>query len=360
MSRILLCGGGTGGHIAPALAVGRELEQRGHTIGYVTLGRAIEERFASGDAQRYTLSAERPGERRCRRLRLLLRLPKVLAEARRILDDFRPDVVVGTGGLAAFFPLRAALRRRIPTALLEVNARAGRVTRMLAKKVGVVLCGFEGSAAELSAAGARAREIGVPIRAGFGVATREAARAHFGFPRAGLVIAVLGGSQGASGVNRIAAELAPAWVAAGHQLVHAAGAYDAARYAETARALAGPGSWRVVEFLAEVDLLLAAADLVLARAGASTVAEIAASGRAAVLVPYPHHADQHQLANALGLGEGALIAEEQAWGPALRERIGALVDQPAQLERMANASRRAARPDAARHAAREIEALSAI
>ncbi|MBL8901261.1 MAG: UDP-N-acetylglucosamine--N-acetylmuramyl-(pentapeptide) pyrophosphoryl-undecaprenol N-acetylglucosamine transferase [Planctomycetes bacterium] len=357
MSRILLCGGGTGGHIAPALAVGRELASRGHAIGYVTLGRAIEERFASEGAQRYTLSAERPGERRCRRLRLLLRLPKVLAETRRILDDFRPEVVVGTGGLAAFFPLRAALRQRLPTALLEVNARAGRVTRTLARKVGAVLCGFESSAEELASRGARARAIGVPIRAGFGSAAREAARAHFGFPPTGRVIAVLGGSQGASGVNRIAAELAPGWLAAGHHLVHAAGATDAARYAEQARALAGPGSWRVVEFLPEVDLLLAAADLVVARAGASTVAEIAASGRAAVLVPYPHHADQHQLANARSLGEGALLAEESAWGPELRARISALIDQPAELERMASANRRCARTDAARHAAREIEAL---
>jgi UDP-N-acetylglucosamine--N-acetylmuramyl-(pentapeptide) pyrophosphoryl-undecaprenol N-acetylglucosamine transferase len=139
--------------------------------------------------------------------------------------------------------------------------------------------------------------------------------------------------------------------------LHSAGTTEVARLAELARAVRGSGSWRVVEFTSEVDVLLAAADLVLARAGASTVAEIAAAGRAAVLVPYPHHADQHQLANARELGGGALVVEEAAWSSDLRRRVAELLEQDEVLEGMARAGLRAARPAAAREAARELEAL---
>lgn len=305
MSRFLLCGGGTGGHLTPALAVGHELERRGHEVGYVTLGRAIEERFVPGGTRRYGLRAERPGEQRCRRLRLLVRMPSILAQTTRILDEFRPDAVMGTGGLAAFFPLRAALRRRVPGLLLEVNARAGQVTRRLGPRVAAVLCGFEESARELAARGARTRTIGVPLRAEFDADAVVADRTRFGLPPTGRVVAVLGGSQGARALNRIAAALAPRWCAAGHHLVHATGATDRAEMQERARGLALTGTWSPREFVEEVPALLGIADLVLARAGASTVAEIAAMGRASVLFPYPHHRDRHQLANALQLGGGA-------------------------------------------------------
>lgn len=318
--RLALAGGGTGGHIVPGRHLVAALLARSALAELVwfTAGRPIEERVLAGLAdelgalpfERLALALEPPGGGAPSLLRLLRRsLPETLA-ARRALRRLRPDVVLALGGYTVLPVVLAAAWERLPIALLEINAVAGRATRTLAPVADRIFHAWRASLPAPGSSGAAQRHLhtGAPLGPAFQApgqpADRAAARLELGFDPARALLVVLGGSQGALGLNRFLARQAAALVAGGLAVLHQVGP---GRLAE-----AGPGipGYRPVEYIDDVAGALRAATLVVCRGGASTLAEVAALGTPAIVVPYPHHADHHQERNALELGDGVLLQAE--------------------------------------------------
>lgn len=345
--RIIVAGGGTGGHLFPGIAVGQELRARlGADLLFVGTARGIEARVlpARGEALRLLevspLKGRSPGEL----LRSVGRLPGAALEARRIVREHDTDLVIGVGGYASGPVLAAAASLGIPTAVLEQNAHVGLTNRMVAPLVGRAYVSFEETAERF---GARARVLGNPIRPALAKVARRAAVDPDGFEARANTILVLGGSQGAGALN----ELVPAALAGvergAMRVVHQTGA--AMREEVQARYDALGVAADVVSFIDDMAGAYASAALVVARAGATTLAEVCAIGRPSVLVPYPHAADDHQTRNARALEiEGAAVCLPQEemdarLQPVLRE----LLADPAKRRAMSDAARRRGRPDAA-------------
>jgi UDP-N-acetylglucosamine--N-acetylmuramyl-(pentapeptide) pyrophosphoryl-undecaprenol N-acetylglucosamine transferase len=274
-------------------------------------------------------------------------LPRAVASARRIIRDFRADVVVGGAGYVSVPVVLAATSLGLPVALLEQNALPGRATRMLARRGRLVAASFAQTAAHLRHA--RVVDTGNPVRV---EVLRTPPRA-LGEQLEHLL--VMGGSQGARRINRAVAAAIEALLQAHPRLrvTHQTGVLDIDEMRAAAAALP-PGltsRWSVAPFIDDVGAALAAADLVLMRAGGSSLAECAAIGRPMLLVPYPHAGD-HQRWNAAPFvtgGAARLIADADCDGERVRAEVTALVEHPQEWLRMAAASRAMGRPDAAAH-----------
>ena len=310
--RLAFAGGGTGGHIAPGRRVLEALDERLVDLVWFTSGRAVEDRALAGIEE--TLggaSWERvkgelepaaggaPGV-----ARIALRLLPELLSARRALRRHKSEVMLGLGGFSALAPVLAARSLGIPCAWLEVNTVSGRATRALAPFCSRVWHAW--------GATSRGREadvvVGPPLDPRlFAVAEERRApakRESLGFDAKRPLLVVLGGSQGALGLNRFIAEHATTLVEGGLSVLHQCGP---GRTEEGAGTLE---NYRAVEFVEDVPELLGAAELALARAGASTVAELGAARVPAVFVPHPASPDRHQHHNAELLGRGARVVDE--------------------------------------------------
>lgn len=346
MTLVAIAAGGTGGHIVPGVAVARALLEDGVSVAWFGSGGPVEERLLGDlDCARYatTVVSPRGG------LRGLLRSSRVMAVALRrtlsVLRQQRPQVLLGMGGFASWPGGLAARLLRIPLVLHEQNAVAGLANRMLAPLASGVCTGFPGVLSERGEP--RALFTGNPVPDAVCRSTRtEPVNRDDGRLR----ILVLGGSQGAEALNRTVPPALALAAAAGLQLdiVHQCGSAagqrvtaDYARYAVAAQ---------VVPFIDDMAGAYAGCDLVIARAGALTIAELCVAGRPAVLVPYPHATDNHQAANAayLAVHDAALVV------PQVEMNEGGLAELVAELasrERRAALARNAralARPDAAR------------
>ncbi len=348
--RVLFAGGGTGGHLVPGMALAHEVRARGGDTLFVTAGRPIESALLR--EERFVSLPLETGSGALGPAAVALRLPGAVRDARRLLRSFRPDVVVGLGGLASFPVSLASRWERIPVVLLEINAVPGRATRWLAPLARRVLVAGDDAARVL---GARALVTGTPLRAGFErLPDRREARAALGFEAERPLLLVLGGSQGASSLNRAVAGCLERFEADSIQLLWLTGP---GKDGEARRACASRSRLRarVLPYLEEAAAAFAAADLAVCRSGAGTVSELAAAGLPAIAVPYPHHRDHQQLRNAARLGEGALVVEDADLTPArLASEVGELLADPARRARMAESCRRSARPRAASEA---LEAL---
>jgi len=336
---IAFAGGGTGGHLYPGLAVARALH--GHEpVFLIPPDRGDAERIG-GEFRTAILRAPRPD-----RSRLLypVRLGAAVARARGLLADLGASAVVGLGGYASVPAALAGRTLGLPLYLVQCDAVAGRATRLLARFAqGVGL----GSARARDALPARlsCRVTGTPLRR----ETRARGdRKEFGLDPALPTLLVLGGSQGAQGLNTRVIEGLAACPRADFQVLHCAGSRDAARVAAAYAELNVRG--RVVDFVAEIGRAYGVADLVLARAGASTVAECAALGLPAVFVPYPFHRDRQQAWNALDsvrAGAARVVEEDDLTPEAFRAIVdGILLDQ-GERRVMSIAATCVARPDAA-------------
>lgn len=369
--RILIAGGGTGGHIYPALAVARELERLGSErlgaapeILYAGARGGMEERLAGEAGYRFLgvaaggLVGKGPREL----LRNGWRMAGGFLEALAHLRRERPELVLGTGGYAAAPWLLAALLLRLPVALQEQNAVPGKVNQWLAPWVREVYLGYPEAARHL-----RGRTVvtGNPVRAEVLEADRESARRRLDLPpRAPVVLCVMG-SRGSATVNRLLVELVTGWARRppgeppAFLLLATGRAHHAAFVDGLSRAgVAAEGAThRVVPYLDEMPLALAAADLAVARAGAISLAELTARGLPAVLIPSPHVAYDHQRANARALarrGAALVLEEERLEAGLLRRSLEELLADRARLEAMALASRRLGRPAAAREVAERL------
>ena len=354
--RVLIAGGGTGGHIIPALAIADALrrEPGGAEILFLGTSRGLESTMVPTAG--YRLELIEVGQLKnvslATRARTLLDLPKALLNARVLLDSFHPDVVVGVGGYASGPAMAAAVLAGVPTLAFEPNAVPGLANRLVGKRVTAAAVNFAPAARFFR----NARVTGIPVRRPFFTLP---ARPIDAVPH----LLVFGGSQGARALNQAMPQiLAPLLDAVpGLTVLHQAGA-RAAEAAEAAFAATGsaPARWQVAAFLDDMPVRFGAADLVLARSGASTVAELCAAGKPSLLVPFPLAADDHQRRNAevLAAAGAAEVLLEAALTPArLLEQLRGLLAAPERLRGMGAAARTLARENAAEEIARMVRRL---
>jgi UDP-N-acetylglucosamine--N-acetylmuramyl-(pentapeptide) pyrophosphoryl-undecaprenol N-acetylglucosamine transferase len=357
--RIVIAGGGTGGHLFPGIAVARELLVRrpDAQITFAGTARGIEARVIPREGFQLDLlrSAGLKGMSIASRIRGVLLLPVSALDAWSILSRRSPDLVIGVGGYSSGPVVLFASLRRIPTLLLEQNAVPGLTNRLLARAVSAAAVTFESTAGYF---GRRAIVAGNPVRPEFlSKPTRSALRSA-GPPR----ILIFGGSQGAHAINVAMVEAAPqlALHPGGLAITHQTGERDLELVRDGYR-LAGLEA-RVEPFLFAMDREMNAADLVVCRAGATTIAELTAAGRASLLVPLPTAADDHQRKNAEVLaaaGAAEIVEQKDLTGASLAARMTALLADAARLAAMSSAAQRLARPDAARVIADQALALIA-
>jgi UDP-N-acetylglucosamine--N-acetylmuramyl-(pentapeptide) pyrophosphoryl-undecaprenol N-acetylglucosamine transferase len=344
--RIVIAGGGTGGHLYPGIAVARELRRRRPetTVTFAGTARGLESRIVPREG--FDLDLLRSAGLKAMSFgsmaRGIMLLPLGAVDAWRILSRRRPHLVIGVGGYSSGPVVLLASVRRIPTMLLEQNAVPGLTNRMLAPIVNAAAVTFESTTSYF---GRRGFVTGNPVRPEF--FDRAPARPVGGPPR----ILIFGGSQGAHAINMAMVEAAPrlATHPGGLAVTHQTGERDLESVRDAYRR-AGLAA-RVEPFLFAMDREMKAADLVICRAGATTLAELTAAGRPSVLVPLPTAADDHQRRNAEVLaaaGAAELLDQAQITGELLADRIVRLSTDPERRHTMSEAARSLAKPDAAR------------
>lgn len=347
--RAILAGGGTGGHVIPAIAIANQLKQDyAAEVLFIGTGRGIENRLVP--AAGYGLQLVRVGA--LKNVSLLTRaktafdLPRAVWGASRMLNEFAPDVVIGVGGYASGPAMLAAIVKHIPTLAFEPNFVPGFANRIVARMVSGAAVHFEETAKYFR----HAKVTGVPVRQAF----FDIPAKHGGTP----TVLVFGGSQGAHAINEAMIRCLPVLQgeAPGIHIIHQTGErdYNDALVAYQSR----KESAEVFRFIEDMPSAFARADLVVCRSGASTVAEIAAAGKPAVFVPFPRAADDHQRRNAEALakhGAAVVVEESKLEGVWLAETIAALLQDPQRLQKMSQAARELSHPDAAR----DIAAMAA-
>lgn len=340
--RVLFAGGGTGGHLYPGIALAHELVRLRprSAILFVGTARGLEARLVPREG--FALETIRVrglvGRGLARATAALAALPLALAEAWSIVRRFRPDLIVGVGGYAAGPTVVAGRLLRYPIVLLEQNVLPGVTNRLLAPLATLVVAAFEESRTAMRG---RVEVLGNPVRR----TVVEAGRVPL--PTEASLL-VFGGSQGAATINRAMVDaLDTLKTLPDLRIVHQTGAHD---HAGTQAAYAASGVRAKVEpYLDDMASAYAGAALVVARAGATSVAEITACGRPAILIPYPHSAHGHQERNALALvaaGAADMIEDRVLSGDRLGGAIVGLFKDRGRLAAMAAASRRLGRPDA--------------
>ncbi len=355
--RAILAGGGTGGHVIPALAIANELKKNyGAEVLFIGTARGIENRLVP--AAGYPLQLVRVGA--LKNVSLLTRaktafdLPRAIWDASRMLNEFSPDVVIGVGGYASGPAMLAAVVKHIPTLAFEPNVVPGFANRVVARFVSGAAVHFEETAKYFR----HAEVTGVPVRQAFFEIPVLMNKKRGGTP----TLLVFGGSQGAHAINEAMIRCLPELrrQAPGIHIIHQTGERDyndaLAAYHSFIGTAGEPAE--VFKFIEDMPSAFARADLVVCRSGASTVAEIAAAGKPAVFVPFPWAADDHQRVNAEALarsGAAVVVEESKLEGVWLAETIAALLGDPLRLESMSAAARGMAHPNAAR----DIAAMAA-
>jgi UDP-N-acetylglucosamine--N-acetylmuramyl-(pentapeptide) pyrophosphoryl-undecaprenol N-acetylglucosamine transferase len=363
--RILIAGGGTGGHIIPALAVANELvENHNAEVLFVGTARGLEIRLIPEAGFRLRLIDVGPLKNvsLATRLRTIVQLPRSIAECKRLIREFRPDVVFGVGGYASGPAMAAALLLKVPTMVFEPNAMPGLANRLVGKRVQAAAVNFPAAAAWFH----NCEVTGIPVRPAFFTIAQPANSAPH--------LLVFGGSLGARIFNVNLPTIMPALLEAipGLTVLHQCGT----RHLESTRQSylasgANPERWQVCPFFDDMPARFAAAHLVLSRSGASTVAELAAAGKPALLVPFAAAADHHQQRNAeamVAAGAAVMLEEkdidkdidkELDQPSRLLAELTSLLTNQARLAAMSAAARTQAHPAAAERIANRLASLTA-
>jgi UDP-N-acetylglucosamine--N-acetylmuramyl-(pentapeptide) pyrophosphoryl-undecaprenol N-acetylglucosamine transferase len=354
---VVLAGGGTAGHVEPAMAVADALVALDPDVRITALGtaRGLETRLVPERGYALELITPVPLPRKPTRDLALLpaRVLHAVRQTRAILDKVDADVVVGFGGyvaLPAYLAARgtARRRRRVPVVIHEANASAGLANRVGARSAQRVLSAVPDPGLP------RAEVVGVPVRAAITsldrAALRSEARAHFGFPDDARVLLVFGGSQGAASINRAVAAAAGDLAAAGVAVLHAHGAKNTL---DLRAPDPGDPPYVAVPYLSRMDLAYAAADVAICRSGAMTVAEVTAVGLPAIYVPLPIGNGEQRL-NALPVvnaGGGEVVADADLTPGFVAEHVAALLNDAPRLAAMTKAAALVGHPEAARQVA---------
>jgi UDP-N-acetylglucosamine--N-acetylmuramyl-(pentapeptide) pyrophosphoryl-undecaprenol N-acetylglucosamine transferase len=352
----VMAGGGTGGHVIPAIAVARELRERGHQVRFIGTQRGIESRLVPaadfpidwiviGGLKRVGL---------LKTLETLAELPLSVWQASRMLDRVSPAAVFSMGGYVAGPVLLAALWKRIPVVVMEPNAIPGFTHRKLARFVARALVSFPETLRWFPAQ--QVQLTGLPVRDQF-FQISPRARGDI------ITILITGGSQGSLTLNRAAQESWSLWGAALKdtriRLIHQTGLVPHKEIAEMFRASGVEGE--VHPFLKDMPAAFAEADLIVSRAGMGAVSELAAAGKPSILIPLPTASDQHQLRNAQALeqaGATRLVLDSEWTGERFVREVASLLGESGRLEKMSTAVRAFAKPDAARKAADVLETFA--
>lgn len=350
-ARVLLTGGGTGGHIYPALAVA-EVLGREAICGYIGSPGGLEARIVP-DAGLELIPLEASGvigKRPDAAMRGALRAGRAILGARRILRERRPDVILGTGGYVTGPVGVAARLERIPMVILEENAIPGVTNRLLGRMAAAVAVPWEDARATFpGGVRPKVRVTGNPVRARVLTVSRVEGRKAFDLPESGRVVLIFGGSQGAAALNRVGDMLAGrGMIPDDTYLVWACGVRYFTEVSEQLGSAAGDRV-RLVPYLDDMPSALAAADVAVTRAGAMTVAELTARGLPSVLIPSPNVTHDHQTANARVLvrhGAAVMVAEDAL--SHVRSVVRDLLEDGGMLAEMGRSARELGRPDAAR------------
>ncbi len=337
--RVLIAAGGTGGHVIPAIRVARELERRGAEILFAGTTRGIEIKgfrttpFDLGGLNRVGASQA---------LATLLQLPAALVKSARLLEEFRPDVVYGVGAYVSGPVLLMAAMKGIPVVVHEANAVPGITNRLLAPWITRAVVVHEETLRNFPVH--RAEVGGLPVAEEF---FRIPPKAHV----APYTVLVTGGSQGSAHLNRVVVEALPQ--AKDLIFVHQTGVKDLEMVKAAYEKCRAKGE--VTAFISDMSAAMARADLVVSRAGAATLAELAAAGKASLLVPFPFASDDHQLHNALSreaAGAARVLRDSELDAATLLREIAAMLPHLAEMEASV---RRFAAPEAITHIAEVLE-----
>jgi UDP-N-acetylglucosamine--N-acetylmuramyl-(pentapeptide) pyrophosphoryl-undecaprenol N-acetylglucosamine transferase len=303
--RVIIAGGGTGGHLYPGIAIARELfKEPGNSVLFVGTKQGIEARVLPKEnlPVRFITAGKLKGMAASSILKSLLALPSGLVQSARLLGAEKPDVVIGVGGYASAPVGLAAWMRRIPLVVIEPNSYAGLANRLLGRLASKVVLPFPGTNRQGFFSKTKVVETGPLVRAGIESGSRAKALGNFGLEAGRFTVFVFGGSGGAHAINMTMRDAAPRLKGIPNlQVLHQTGEKDVT---EVRIAYQGAGVKAVVlPYVYDMAGAYAAADLVISRSGATTVAELAVCGKKALLVPFPFAADNHQEYNARTLAE---------------------------------------------------------
>lgn len=350
--RIIIAGGGTGGHVIPALAIAQQLKKQfGAEVLFIGTARGIETRLVPQAG--FPLELIQVGALKnvslLTRAKTMFDLPRAIAASSRMLSDFDPEVVIGVGGYASGPAMVAAIRRRLPTLAFEPNVVPGFANRIIARWVTAAAVHFEETCRYFH----NCKVTGVPVRSAFFSIPEKAA----GSP----TLLVFGGSQGARAINQAMIESLPGLrdKIPGIHIIHQTGQRD---YDHVLAAYQQSGiSGEVHKFIDDMPGTFGRADLLVCRSGASTVGEITAAGKPAIFVPFPAAADDHQNVNARALERvgAAVVVEESNLGAAyLVDTIAMLIGDLRRLQGMAAAAKSLAHPKAVEEIAEMVVQLA--
>ena len=360
--RILMTGGGTAGHVNPALAIAATIQEH-HPDAEIAFVASAQPRDKAGDLvprAGYPLhTVHIRGMARPYWSPSNIKLPYLMVKSRKeaaaLISEFKPDLIVGTGGFACWPLCSMGHKMGVPTALHESNALPGKAILKLRSSVDLIMVNFEDTIRRLDGKGkhAPALRVGNPMMPGFATASREEARRRLGLQDTDLYVLSFGGSLGAEYVNdavvKLAAELAAEPAV---KLIHAAGKrdYDRVQAAWNATPAGNCDRMKLTDYIYDMPVQMAAADLVISRAGAMSISELALTGKASILIPSPYVAEQHQLKNAMALVKehAAICIEEHTLTEGmLTAQVKVLLqDSAARAEMGCNIRERIACPDA--------------
>ena len=350
MKKILIAGGGTGGHLYPGIAVAAEAKKDGIEVLFVGTARGIETRVVPREGFNLKLinAGRFKGMGASQKIKTLLSIPAGVAEAGRVISAFGPDAVLGVGGYASFPAVLAAKIMGKPVILQEQNAVPGLANKLLGKIADRICIGFQ--AARSFFPKHKCVLTGNPIRLGLLGINREDALSALKLEQKRITILVTGGSGGATKINKAVAGALPKLMDMQHKLqfIHQTGERD---FEETAAAYEKAGfTSRVMPYIYDMAPAYACADLVICRSGALTIAEVTALGKPAVLIPYPFAADNHQEVNARELqdaGAAIVVLDSEATGERLAGVIKGLLLNIESLLEMEERSKALGKPGAA-------------
>jgi UDP-N-acetylglucosamine--N-acetylmuramyl-(pentapeptide) pyrophosphoryl-undecaprenol N-acetylglucosamine transferase len=360
--KVVIAGGGTGGHLFPALAVAEVLQQRGDEVVIFISEKEID---ALATRERTEFRFEKlPGIGMPKLFSpaifgFLKRFNEGLAPCRALYKKFQPDAVLGMGGFTSTAPILAGRLRKIPTFVHESNAIPGKANRLNAKMVSAVLLGFEDCAKHFPHV--LCEVTGTPIRKTLSQPVpREQALATFGLENKRKTLLIMGGSQGARGINEAIIKSLPQLKDLPLQIIHLTGTQDEQLMTANYRREEIPA--HVAGFCNRMEYAYSAADFAIARSGAASLAELSQFGIPSLLIPYPHAAENHQALNAEIFernGAAAVLNQSDTTGDSLAEKVRWFLDDPARLKTMSDCCRRLAPRDAAKRVVGVMEKFCA-
>ncbi|SFS84994.1 undecaprenyldiphospho-muramoylpentapeptide beta-N-acetylglucosaminyltransferase [Paenibacillus sp. BC26] len=365
--RIVLTGGGTGGHIYPALAIGKQVmeEQPGSSILYIGSPKGLESRIVPAQGIPFE-SVEITGFRRklsFENVRTVMRFLKGVRRSKQLLRDFKPDIVVGTGGYVCGPVIYAAAKLGIPTLIHEQNAVAGLTNQFLSRYASSVAVSFKDALSQFKRQ-SNTLFTGNPCATSVVRADKEQGYARLNIPAGSQVVLLVGGSRGAKAINDVMVDMAPLLKRLPD--VHFVFVTGESYYENTKRRMeevqpARSEHLQVLPYLHHMPEVLAISDLVVGRAGASSIAELTALGIPSILIPSPNVTNNHQEANARSLvdaGAAEMILERNLNGELLFERISQIINSKATQTAMSAAAKSLGVPDSAALIVNELKQLT--